>query len=136
MQHGTYCLVVALDKNHTLEIGRKRHRFQEGFYCYVNSSSDVKQSLTNHLSEAGRKTRIDTLIKKGRVINHKAARTTKRTERMITKKIQELSDQPLNIGKDTHLYYFKESPLFLEQFHALFEELKGRIPASHYRLSP
>ena len=124
MQEGVYCLVVALDKNRTVAIGRKRQHFPEGFYCYINSSSDIKQSLTNHLSETGKKTRIDELIKKGRVINHKAIRTKKKIEATVNKKIKELSDQPVPFPGNTHLYYFKECPLFLEQFHAFFEELR------------
>jgi Uri superfamily endonuclease len=124
MQQGVYCLVVALDKTHTLEFGNRKQRFPHGFYCYINTSADIKQSLTNHLSETGKKTRIDELIKKGRVINHKTIRTKKKIESAVNKKIQELSNQPIPFPGNTHLYYFKECPLFLEQFHAFFEELR------------
>lgn len=135
---GVYCLVLSLDKEKGIRIGRKRLKFPEGFYCYVGSAlNNLKKRIERHIriSSMGRKAgplqwHIDYLTDQANVVNFKTIETDKRIECKLSEMIKDLADGTVkDFGSSDckcrgHLHYFKESPLFLPDFHRIFEETR------------
>ena len=133
---GVYCLVLSLNKERDIRIGRKKYNLPGGFYCYVGSAlNNLEKRIERHIrvSSGREKTlqwNIDYLTSKANIVNFKTIQTEKRIECRLSDKIKGLSDGTVKgFGSSDckcggHLHYFKESPLFLPEFHRIFEEAR------------
>ena len=130
-------MVLALDKKKDIRAGRKRYILDEGFYCYVGSAmNNLEKRIERHAEIAvGKRTgplrwNIDYLTSKASLINFKTIKTDKKIECRLSDRIKKLSDGTVRgFGSSdckcgSHLHYFKESPLFLREFHKIFEDAR------------
>lgn len=131
MSKGVYCLVLNLEKGIEIRIGRRVFSLPEGFYCYVGSAlNNLEKRIERHLSKKKeKKWHIDYLTSEARIINFKKIPTNKKIECKISNKVNNMADGMVQgFGASdcrckSHLHYFKESPLFRHEFHAIFEEM-------------
>ena len=132
MSKGVYCLVLNLEKSIKMRISRRVFSLPEGFYCYVGSAlNSLEKRLERHVSENKKKQwHIDHLTDKASVVHIKKIKTGKRLECHVSSKVMKLADEIVNgFGSSdckckSHLHYFKESPLFMKEFHEIFEEIR------------
>ena len=133
MSKGVYCLVLNLEKEMKLKIGRRLFSLPQGFYCYVGSAlNNLEKRIERHLSKKKKRHwDIDHLTEKASVVHFKKLPTDKKIECMVSDRIKKLADDMIHgFGASdckckSHLHYFRESPLFRKDFHEVFEEMKS-----------
>lgn len=131
-EKGIYCLVIHLDKEAELKVGKLgKFLFPKGFYCYIGSAmNNLEARLKRHLSKKKTKNwHIDYLLEKAGVLYLKAIGTERRIECKLSRAIEKIADKQLvrKFGSMdckcfSHLHYFEMNPLFRKEFHAVFEE--------------
>jgi Uri superfamily endonuclease len=112
---GCYCLIISLDKNAKIKIGRKlgKIRFEKGSYIYVGSAmNSLEPRLKRHLSsEKKLHWHIDYLLKES-VITDIIFNESKRVECELSQFISKKATGIKGFGCsdcdcESHLYYFK-----------------------------
>ncbi|MBL7206552.1 MAG: GIY-YIG nuclease family protein [Candidatus Aenigmarchaeota archaeon] len=131
---GVYCIVMNLDKDTKMQIGKLGAiQFSEGSYCYVGSAlNNLKARLERHASKNKKmQWHIDYFLKKARLVHMKTIKTNKKIECKLNKAVSELADEtPIRKfgSKDckckSHFHYFKLNPIFEKEFHDIFEKVK------------
>ena len=134
---GIYCLVLHLNENKNMVIDRKNIKLPEGFYCYVDSHHDLNNRIKEHVTVFSRKNvqkknmKIDHVIKHAnQILYHNTLETEKYSACKINRELKALSEYSikgfgLSCNCKSHLHYFKENPLFLKEFHHVFEGRKS-----------
>jgi Uri superfamily endonuclease len=120
MNKGTYCLVMKLDKDSNIGIGKKPAvKFPGGFYCYVGSAmNNLEKRICRHTSrDKAFKWHIDWLLEHARIMGIKKIESQKRLECELSRDVESLSELTV-MGKfgssdcpcETHLHYFSRNP--------------------------
>ncbi|WP_405267624.1 DUF123 domain-containing protein [Methanobrevibacter sp.] len=113
---GSYCLVVELDDEKTIKIGKRlgKIRFREGYYVYVGSAmNSLTARINRHLSDEKKlHWHIDYLLKNANITDIIFAESSKKMECDLSKAISNNSVGIKNFGCsdcscESHLYYFK-----------------------------
>jgi Uri superfamily endonuclease len=120
MTKGTYCLVMKLDEDRDIEIGKRPAvNFPAGFYCYVGSAmNSLEKRICRHMSQEKRlHWHIDWFLEHARIVDVKRIESQKRMECGLSHDISKLSDEtPMKgFGSSdcscrTHLHYFRKDP--------------------------
>lgn len=118
---GAYCLVMRLDRDMQIQIGRKGLvDFPKGFYCYVGSAMNgLEARLSRHRRKA--KTlhwHIDFFLEHARLVDVKSIESNKRLECKMSRDVERLSDGIPMMGFGSsdcrscraHLYHFHKDP--------------------------
>ena len=130
MNSGTYCLVLQLDRETSIRVGKLGLGvFPKGYYAYVGSAlNGVQQRIARHLSAQKRRHwHIDYLIAYSRTIDTRRLLSRERMECSLSEKIGMISQGvPMKgFGSSdclcsTHLYFFSETPLSNPWFETLW----------------
>ena len=133
MNKGTYCLVMKLDKDSAIKIGRRSAlTFSKGYYCYVGSAmSNLDKRIDRHMSHKKRfHWHIDWFLKHADIVDVKRIESDKRLECVLSSEIASLSHGFIMKGFgssdcpcETHLHFFKNKPS--RQLDKLFQKWKG-----------
>jgi len=121
---GTYCLILRLDKNRRIRVGRRpAWTFPQGTYVYVGSAmKNLSQRIERHLGRKrqGKKLfwHIDFFREHATVMEVKTIRSNERLECVLSRRLAERADAeavPLGFGASDcrcrrHLHYFHEDP--------------------------
>ncbi len=122
MTRGAYCLVMRLESDREVNMGRNPPaRFPGGFYCYVGSAMNSLEKRISRHKSGNKKLRwhIDWFLEHARIIDVKIIESNKNIECRLSQEVAGLSDGiPMEgFGSSdcstckAHLYYFKENPL-------------------------
>ena len=90
---GIYCLIIKLDKDKSIKIGKLNYiNFKKGYYCYVGSAlNNLKKRIERHKRKNKKlHWHIDYLLKHAKIID---------TLKIETDKMSEFSIQSLTGGK-------------------------------------
>lgn len=118
MSKGIYCLIIFLDKNRKIKIGKRFCNFPRGFYCYVGSAlNNLKKRIERHYRKNKKKHwHIDYFLDKSKIVDAKKIENFEK-ECSLSKEIEKFSDKIVMKGFgssdckcSTHLYYFYKNP--------------------------
>ncbi len=117
---GTYILIIEIDGNKKIKIGKREICFKKGYYAYVGSAmNSIEKRLERHLRDEKRKRwHIDYLIGEGKIkkIFYKECKT--KEECKIAKKFDSFDAIPKFGSSDcrcrSHLFYSKRIESFYE----------------------
>jgi Uri superfamily endonuclease len=120
MNNGTYSLVMKLDKDSIIVIGKMPPvKFPGGFYCYVGSAmNNLEKRICRHQSQdKALKWHIDWLLEHAKIMGIKKIESQKRLECELNRDVEDLSEGTVmsNFGSSdcsckTHLHYFSRNP--------------------------
>lgn len=120
MVKGIYCLVIKLDNDKRIKIGKLGYtKFKKGYYCYVGSAlNNLEKRIQRHKSKSKKiHWHIDHFLKHSKIIDVIKIETNKKIECQLSKKINKKSDSNMKrFGCSdckcmSHLYYFKNNPI-------------------------
>ena len=113
---GCYCLIIRLNEDCKLKIGKRlgELRFRKGYYVYVGSAMNSLESrIRRHLSnEKKLHWHVDYLLKKAEITDVIYNESTKKVECELSQYISTKSEGIENFGSsdcncESHLYPFK-----------------------------
>lgn len=113
---GTYCLVVELDDEKTIKIGKRlgKIRFIEGYYVYVGSAmNSLTARINRHLSDEKKlHWHIDYLLENAEIKDVIYAESSEKIECELSRYLSEKTEGIKDFGCsdcncESHLYYFK-----------------------------
>lgn len=113
---GSYCLIINLNKEKTIKIGKKlgRLNFKQGYYVYVGSAmNSLFGRIERHLSDEKRlHWHIDYLLKNSEITDVIYNESTRKIECNLSKYLSTKSKGIKDFGCsdcncESHLYYFK-----------------------------
>lgn len=120
MNKGTYCLVMRLDKDSIIGIGKRPPvKFPRGFYCYVGSAmNNLEKRICRHMSkDKALKWHIDWLLEHAKIMGIKKIESQKRLECELSRDVEGLSEGLImkrfgssDCSCETHLHYFSRNP--------------------------
>jgi Uri superfamily endonuclease len=120
MNKGTYCLIIKLDNDKDIGIGKRPPvKFPGGFYCYVGSAmNNLEKRLCRHKSqEKTFRWHIDWFLEHARITGIKKIESQKRLECELSRDIEGLSEGTVmkkfgssDCSCKTHLHYFIRNP--------------------------
>ncbi len=123
MNTGAYCLLIELDREKDLIIGRRASaKFPSGFYIYVGSAmNSLEHRINRHLSRNKKlHWHIDWLLAESKVIAVRRIESCTRLECEINNLIARISERTVMKGFgasdcscNTHLHYFECNPDWL-----------------------
>lgn len=117
---GSYVLVMKLDKDSKIRVGRLGPTvFRKGYYCYVGSAlNNLEKRVGRHMAKNKRKKwHIDYFIDKSRVMGVSLFPNGKRMECDLGRFLEYLSEGIVkgfgcsDCKCKSHLYFFKSNPL-------------------------
>ena len=120
MSQGVYSLVFCLGNDLKIPVRGKNTFFPSGYYCYVDRTK-ANQDLKKITEQKHKLRQLGELILQGSVINIKTFKTSKKLENKFNKELQKLSDKQMEFN-EANLFFFKDCPLFRQEFHAIFED--------------
>ncbi len=129
---GCYCLIINLEKNCEIKIGKKLGKidFKKGFYVYVGSAMNSMESrLNRHLSDEKKlHWHIDYLLKKAKITDIVYNESTKKIEcnlsRYISTEAEGIRDFGCSDCKcESHLYYFKNRKDAIESVENAYKSI-------------
>lgn len=114
---GAYILIIRLDRERTIRVGKRRINFRKGFYCYVGSAMN---SIEKRIERHKRKNKkmhwhIDYLLKHSRIVGVKMFKSRTRNECRISKQIAKKADRSVDgfgcsdCKCKSHLHYFRKN---------------------------
>lgn len=111
---GCYCLIIQLDENKNLKIGKKlKVEFKKGYYAYIGSAMNGLESrVKRHLSKSKKDHwHIDYLLKYCEVVEV-IYNIDQKVECELSKELSKRNDFIQDFGCsdcecDSHLHYFK-----------------------------
>lgn len=120
MSKGAYCLLMKLDVDSDIAIGRRPPaRFLSGFYCYVGSAmNNLEKRIQRHMSQdKALHWHIDWFLEHARIVDVKSIESDKRLECGLSQDIARLSGRVLmrkfgssDCSCESHLHYFRRDP--------------------------
>lgn len=132
---GSYLVVLAFEKEHTLAVGKLGHlTFQRGFYVYAGSAmANLSARLARHQRKTKkRRWHLDYIRPSAASFEGLAIRSSARLECPIAKALSEtLKPGPKGFGSSdcrcpTHLFYSEINPFHRPEFHTLLEAFRMR----------
>lgn len=137
MARGVYCLIIRLNNDKRIQIGRLGSiYFKKGCYCYIGSAlNNLEKRIERHKRKSKKlKWHIDYFLNYGKIADVIKIKTGRRIECLLSRKIDKLTDKKIrNFGCSdcscySHLYYFKTNPSKLIKGNLY----KKRIPMLYY----
>lgn len=113
---GCYCLIINLENNSEIKIGKRlgKINFDKGYYVYVGSAmNSLETRLKRHLNDEKKlHWHVDYLLKKAEVTDVIYNESTRKIECELSQYIQTETDGIKDFGCsdcncESHLYYFK-----------------------------
>ena len=126
---GSYCLILKLERDEIIPIGKRENNFPGGYYVYVGSAlNNLEKRIQRHRSSDKKKFwHIDYFLEHAEIIGEKIIESSGRMECILSNRVKLLSDsEPMNgfgssdCNCNTHLYYFETNPLQNRAFMNLF----------------
>ena len=116
---GAYVLVIYLNKDRRIKIGKKIIPFQKGYYCYVGSAlNNLEKRIARHESKKKKKYwHIDYFLEYGKIMNVIKIKSDEKIECNVSKKVSKKADDLIKgFGCSdckcvSHLHYFDRNPL-------------------------
>lgn len=118
---GTYTLIIKLEEDTDIEVGKKGIiNFRAGYYSYTGSAmNNVEARIKYHRKESKKLTwHIDYLLQHAKITNVLVKKSPKKWECRINRWIGKLekAESVPNFGSsdckcETHLYWFKKNPV-------------------------
>ncbi|MBC7081753.1 MAG: GIY-YIG nuclease family protein [Thermoplasmatales archaeon] len=117
---GTYILIIEIDKDKKIRVGKRGIYFKKGYYAYVGSAmNSIEKRLERHLRKDKKKRwHIDYLIEKGKIkkIFYKESKIKEECD--IAKKLGVFEIIPKFGSSDckckSHLFYNRKAENFYE----------------------
>ncbi|MBW2052959.1 MAG: GIY-YIG nuclease family protein [Deltaproteobacteria bacterium] len=135
MSKGTYCLLMELDHNQDIGIGRRTPiRFPKGYYCYVGSAmNNLGKRIDRHLSKQKRfHWHIDWFLDHAPIIDVKRIESSCKLECSLSREIARFSEKTIMKGFgssdcscETHLHYFRKNPA--RDLNRLLKKMAGAV---------
>jgi len=130
MPKGTYSLIIILDKEQEIKIGKLgSYFFKKGYYVYNGSALGGYGRVKYHLKKDKKKRwHIDYLLEKAKIINVLIAEVKENMEHQISNKLFLQKGAEINVpgfgSSDcnrckAHLIYFNETPNVEEVYKTL-----------------
>ena len=113
---GCYCLIIRLNEDCKLKIGKRlgEIEFKKGYYVYVGSAMNSLESRINRHLSTDKKLHwhVDYLLKKAEITDVIYNESTKKVECELSQYIAAQSEGVENFGSsdcncESHLYHFK-----------------------------
>ena len=119
---GCYCLIIEVDKNQYLKIGKKlKIDFKKGYYVYVGSAmNNLESRVKRHLSKTNKlHWHVDYLLKNNEIIEV-IYNLDEKVECDISQKLAKNNTFIKDFGCsdcdcESHLYYFKSKKVAIEE---------------------
>lgn len=120
---GCYCLIIKLNKDTTIKIGKKLGKidFNKGYYVYVGSAMNSLESrIKRHLSDEKKlHWHVDYLLRKAEITDVIYNESKRKIECDLSKSISQKSEGIKDFGCsdcecESHLYYFKNKKEAIE----------------------
>lgn len=133
---GSYCLIVELDNEKTIKIGKKLGDtyFKKGFYVYVGSAmSSLTSRITRHLSDEKKlHWHIDYLLKNADITDVIYAESTKKIECELSQYLSRKTTGVKDFGCsdctcESHLYYFKNRKDAIENVENAYNSIASEF---------
>ena len=134
MTRGSYCMVMRLDRETRIPVGKKPPvDFPAGFYCYVGSAmNSLEKRICRHRSREKKKHwHIDYFLDHARIVDIKEIESNTKQECGINSDVAEMADETPFRGFGSsdcrnckaHLHLFREDPS--DRLDRLVEKWKG-----------
>jgi Uri superfamily endonuclease len=115
---GVYYLVLELEKDSRIRVGKRTLFFGQGSYVYVGSAlNNLEKRIRRHLStKKALHWHIDYFSRKARIVGYRTFETTKRMECLLSRKVEALADDSVagfgcsDCRCRSHLHYFATNP--------------------------
>lgn len=112
---GCYCLIINVESENTIKIGKKLNiQFDKGYYIYVGSAmNSLMAIIKRHLSDEKKlHWHVDYLLKNAKITDVIYNESTKKVECELSKFIASKTNGIKDFGCsdcdcESHLYYFK-----------------------------
>ena len=120
MSKGVYCLILKLDQDKIIKIGKLGIiNFKKGYYCYVGSAlNNLEKRIERHKSKNKKiHWHIDYLSRFGKITNIVTIKTEKKLECSLSRRISKIALSHIkkfgcsDCNCHSHLYYFKKNPI-------------------------
>ena len=129
---GTYCLIINLDNNSEIKIGKRlgKINFDKGHYVYVGSAMNSLESrLNRHLSDEKKlHWHVDYLLKQTKITDIIYNESTRKIECELSQYLSTKTDGIQDFGCsdcdcESHLYYFKNRNEAIEQVENAYKSI-------------
>lgn len=129
---GCYCLIVELNEDSEIQIGKKlgKIKFKKGYYVYVGSAMNSLESrISRHLSEDKKMHwHIDYLLKQAEITDVIYNESTKKIECDLSQFLSRKTDGIKCFGCsdcecESHLYYFKNRNEAIENVKSAYDSI-------------
>ncbi len=133
---GSYCLVVELDTEKTIKIGRKlgKLNFKEGYYVYVGSAmNSLTARINRHLSDEKKlHWHIDYLLENTEIKDVIYAESTEKIECELSNNLSKKTRGIKDFGCsdctcESHLYYFKNRKDAIENVENAYNSIASEF---------
>ena len=120
MSKGVYCLIIKLDQDKNIKIGKLGIiNFKKGYYCYIGSAlNSLEKRIERHKSKNKKiHWHIDYLLKFCKISNVITLKTEKKIECSLSRRISKIALSHIkkfgcsDCNCHSHLYYFKKNPI-------------------------
>ena len=116
---GAYVLIIYLNKDMRINIGKKIIPFQKGFYCYIGSAlNNLEKRIARHKSKKKKKHwHIDYFLEYGKIVDVIMIKSSRKIECKVSKKVGKKADSFVkgfgcsDCSCSSHLYYFVKKPI-------------------------
>ena len=129
---GCYCLIIYLNDEKTIPIGKKlgKINFNEGYYVYVGSAmNSLSARINRHLSDEKKfHWHIDYLLKNADITDVIYAESTEKIERDLSQYLTTKTNGIKDFGCsdcncESHLYYFKNRKEAIENVENAYNSI-------------
>ena len=127
---GCYCLIINLNKNSKIKIGKLgKINFKKGYYVYVGSAmNSLEARLERHLSnEKKLHWHVDYLLKKAEIREIICNVSSKKIECELSKTLSNNESIPgfgcSDCECESHLYYFKNKKNAIESVKNVYDSI-------------
>ena len=138
---GSYCLIVELDNEKTIKIGKRLGKitFKDGYYVYVGSAmNSLTARINRHLSDEKKlHWHIDYLLKNAKITDIVYAESSEKIECDLSRFISKRNAGINNFGCsdcdcESHLYYFKNRKDAIENVESAYNSIA--VECKHFRI--
>lgn len=135
MMKGCYCLIICIDDENTIEIGKRLGEitFKKGYYVYVGSAmNSLPARIRRHLSDEKKlHWHIDYLLKNAKITDVIYNESSKKIECELSKCLEEKADGIKGFGCsdcmcESHLYYYKNRKEAIENVENAYDSIAAQ----------
>ena len=141
MMKGCYCLIISLDDEKTIKIGKKLGKitFKKGHYVYVGSAmNSLTARINRHLSDEKKlHWHIDYLLKNAEITDVIYNESDEKIECELSQFLAERADGTQGFGCsdcncESHLYYFENRKEAIENVKNAYDSIA--MECKHFRI--